>query len=355
MKFLFVTPSLSNGGAERVVSILSSELTKLGHQADIVIYFKKDEEYEVSQSVNKIYLANSESDYFKISHLNRLFSLRKIIKAQSPDYVIPFLWYVCIHVCVALLGLNFKIIQTVRNNPSTAPYKSLLRFIRNLFIKHSYKIMVQNNEQKNYFNKRLQKKIFVLPNPVRGDLFDAKREEKEERLIIASAGRLNLQKNFFMLIDAVEKVSINHKNIQLRIYGDGELRQDLQKYIDDKKSSEFVKLMGRTNDMKGMLSSIDLYVLSSDFEGMPNSLMEAMAAGVPCVSTDCPTGPSDLIHNGENGLLVPVNNSEAMADAIEKMLFELDKKELAQKGRDFVKFNYSPEIIAEKLVEILKS
>lgn len=355
MKFLFVTPSLSNGGAERVVSILSSELVKLDHEVDIVIYFKKEEEYSVNNGVNKIYLADSESDYFNMPHLKRLSALRKIVKTKSPDYVIPFLWYVCIHICVALFGLKFKIIQTVRNNPATVPSKNLLRNARDLFIKHSYKIMVQNKSQKEYFGEKLQNKIFVLPNPVRNDLFDVKKENKEKKLIIASAGRLNRQKNFFMLIDSVEKLTNKHSNIELRIYGDGELLEDLQKYIDGKNLSEYVKLMGRTNDMNGMFSTIDLYVLSSDFEGMPNSLMEAMAAGVPCVSTDCPTGPSDLIQSGKNGLLVPVNDSETMADAIERMLFELDRKALAQCGRNFVKANYSPEIIAEKFVEALRS
>ena len=354
MKFLFVTPSLSNGGAERVVSILSSELTRLGHQTDIVIYFKKDEEYEVSKYVNKIYLANSESDYFKISHWNRLSMLRKIIKEQSPDYVIPFLWYVCLHVCVALFGLKVRIIQTVRNNPATAPNKKLLRVLRDFFIKCSYKIMVQNNDQKRYFSKNLQKKIFVLPNPVRGDLIDCQNKNDTDKTIIATAGRLNAQKNFFMLIDAFEKVYKNHKELELRIYGDGELKEDLQKYIDDKKLSETIKLMGRTNDMKSMLESIDLYVLSSNYEGMPNSLMEAMAAGVPCVSTDCPTGPSDLIQDGENGLLVPVNDASAMSKAIEKMLFESDKNFFGKKGQEFLYSNFSQEIIAKKFLKNLE-
>ena len=111
--------------------------------------------------------------------------------------------------------------------------------------------------------------------------------------------------------------------------------------------------MGRTDDMKSMFESIDLYILSSDFEGMPNSLMEAMAAGVPCISTDCPTGPSDLIVDGESGLLVPVNDSIAMENAIRKM-FELDMEDIGQKGREFVKKNYSPSIIVDRFIEIIE-
>ena len=190
-----------------------------------------------------------------------------------------------------------------------------------------------------------------MPNPVRGDLFDCQNKNDTDKIIIASAGRLNSQKNFFMLIDAFEKAYENHNELELRLYGDGELKQELEQYIEDKKLSENVKLMGRTNDMKSMLESIDLYVLSSDYEGMPNSLMEAMAAGVPCVSTDCPTGPSDLIENEKTGLLVPVNDADSMAKAIEKMLFELEKQKIAENGREFVKENYSAKVIVERLLK----
>ncbi len=352
MKFLFVIPSLSKGGAERVVSVLASALVEMGHEASVLVYFKTENEYEMSESVKKIYLSDGfEEAYDSMNYFERLSKIRKVAKVEKPDFVVPFLSHVCIQTCVALFGTKHKIIQTVRNDPRTLPEGKLHRFLRDLFIKFSFKTFVQNENQKSYFDEKTQKKIFVLPNPVRGDLFDCKSQKDNEKLVIASAGRLNSQKNFFMLIDAFEKVFQNHKKIVLEIFGDGELKEQLEKYITDKGLDECVNLMGRTNDMKSMFESIDLYVLSSDYEGMPNSLMEAMAAGVPCVSTDCPTGPSDLIIDGENGLLVPVNDSDAMSGAIEKMLFQLDKEKIANSGREFVKENYSAEVIASRLLE----
>ena len=354
MKFLFVIPSLSDGGAERVISVLASELANQGHEATILIYFKTDNEYEVSEKVKKVYLSGYESDYDNMNYFKRLITLRKFAKAEKADFVIPFLSHVCIQTCVALFGTNNKIIQTVRNDPKTLPEGKIHRLLRDLFIKFSFKTFVQNENQKSYFDKQTQKKIFVLPNPVRGDLFDCQNKIDTDKTIIASAGRLNSQKNFFMLIDAFEKVFKRYKNIELRIYGhegDGKIKKQLEKHIVKKDLKNVIKLMGSTNDMKSMFESIDLYVLSSDFEGMPNSLMEAMAAGVPCVSTDCPTGPSDLIMDGENGLLVPVNDANAMSEAIEKMLFKLDKEKLAENGRAFVKQNYSAQVIANRLLE----
>lgn len=354
MKFLFVTPSLSNGGAERVVTVLANELINQGHNVDIIVYFKKEEEYFVSDKVNVIYLTQNEQNYDKTSHIKRFLLIRKIIKSEKPDYVIPFLWYVGVHICISLIGLDFKLIQTVRNNPSMVPKKKVFRGLRDFFIKRSYKILVQNEQQKLYFSSKLQKKIFVLPNPVREDLFQVEKKKKSDKFIIASAGRLTYQKNFKLLIDSVENICKENSNVILQIYGDGELKEELQSYINGKKLDKSVFLMGRTDDMKSMFESIDLYILSSDFEGMPNSLMEAMAAGVPCISTDCPTGPSDLIVDGESGLLVPVNDSIAMEKAIRKMLV-LDMEKIGQSGKNYIKQNYSPDIIVKIFLKVLES
>lgn len=355
MDFLFVIPSLSSGGAERVVTVLANELVKQNNKATIVYYFSSDNEYFVDKRVNLINLSGgNQDDYFKIGYFTKLKILRNIIKKENPDYVIPFLSHVCAHTVCALMGLRFKIIQTVRNNPELLPESKKQRALRDFLINHSYKTLVQNETQKQYFKKSIHKKIFVLPNPVREDLFEAEKAKSESNFVIASAGRLNYQKNFKMLIDSVENICKNNDNVVLKIYGDGELKDELTEYIRKKSLENSVFLMGRTNDMKSMLQSIDLYILSSDFEGMPNSLMEAMAAGVPCISTDCPTGPSDIITDGENGFLVPVNDSVAMEKAIERMM-NSDMDLIAKNGREFVKENYSPKTIVNKFIDICNS
>lgn len=355
MKYMFVIPSLNFGGAERVVSILSSELVKKGLESTVLIYFKTNNEYRVHENVKKVYLSDGyESDYDKMNYYKRLFGIRKIIKSEKPDYVIPFLPHVCIQTTFSLLFLKFKIIQTIRNNPIDSPKNKYQRKLRDFLINHSDKTIVQNETQKQYFDKKVHKKIYVLPNPVRDDLFDVEKNKTDEKFIIASAGRLNYQKNFKMLIDSVENICKDNDNVILQIYGDGELKDELQSYINEKSLQKSVFLMGRTNDMKTMLSSIDLYILSSNFEGMPNSLMEAMAAGVPSISTDCPTGPADIITDGENGFLVPVDDSISMEKAIKKMM-NSNMDLIAKNGRAFVKKNYSPEKIVRKLIDICKA
>ena len=182
MKYMFVIPSLNFGGAERVVSILSSELVKKGLESTVLIYFKTNNEYRVHENVKKVYLSDGyESDYDKMNYYKRLFGIRKIIKSEKPDYVIPFLPHVCIQTTFSLLFLKFKIIQTIRNNPIDSPKNKYQRKLRDFLINHSDKTIVQNETQKQYFDKKVHKKIYVLPNPVRDDLFDVEKNKTDEK------------------------------------------------------------------------------------------------------------------------------------------------------------------------------
>lgn len=138
---------------------------------------------------------------------------------------------------------------------------------------------------------------------------------------IVTCGRLTEQKNHRLLIDAFAEVQKIYPFATLKIYGEGVLREKLQNQIDSLNLNEKVFLMGATNDVAKALQTADLFVLSSDYEGMPNALMEAMAAGVPCISTDCPCGgPRELFGEDASDKLVPCNDSAQLAEAICKVL-----------------------------------
>ena len=138
---------------------------------------------------------------------------------------------------------------------------------------------------------------------------------------IVTLGRLSEQKNHKLLISAFARVADKHQEVNLLIYGKGQLADDLSAYINESGLENRVFLMGNTTEAEKVLSEAGYFVLSSDFEGMPNALMEALAVGVPSISTDCPCGgPKTLINAGENGLLVPVNDIEALAEAMDRLL-----------------------------------
>ena len=158
--------------------------------------------------------------------------------------------------------------------------------------------------------------------------------------MIVSAGRLAPQKNQKMLITAFSKIANQYPDYNLTIYGEGALRQFLEQQISDLGLQERVFLPGNITDLHTQIKTSAFFVMSSDFEGMPNALIEAMALGLPCISTDCPCGgPKTLIREKENGLLIEVGDSDALADAMatlienQSLAFEMGQNAVAIRDR----------------------
>ena len=195
-----------------------------------------------------------------------------------------------------------------------------------------------------WFPESLQKKSRIIVNAVNPAFFGV--ERYPERGLIVTCGRLNEQKNHDMLIRSFLEVSKYHPHAKLHIYGEGALKNRLQELIDENNLNDKVELCGSTNNVAGVLSRASVFVMSSDYEGMPNALMEAMASGVPCVSTDCPCGgPHMLINDKINGLLVPVGDKVSLANAIQTLLSDTDYAEEIGKNAKGKAFEFSPDII----------
>ena len=193
----------------------------------------------------------------------------------------------------------------------------------------------------------------MIPNPVNENFYSVKRKPVKHRIV--TCGRLNAVKNHPMLIEATALLRERYPDIQLFIYGDGECREQIEALIVEKQLSSVVYMMGQTSDVAKALSSADLFVLSSDYEGMPNALMEAMTAGIPCISTDCPCGgPRELIEEGENGWLVPVGDSQTLAGKISYVFEHSDMAEKAGSAAEEQMKEYKAEKIARKWEEYLE-
>ena len=168
-------------------------------------------------------------------------------------------------------------------------------------------------------------------------------------------GRLDSQKNYSMAIEAIRILKEEYPNIHLDIFGKGGYEQTIKQEIAEKNVGDNVSLKGWTQNAVKELCEHDLYLMTSDFEGMPNALMEAMAVGLPCISTDCETGPSDLIDNGVNGLLVPVGDAVALTEAI-KLVIEMSKEkriEMGKLAKEKMQENFNNKAIASKWEELL--
>ena len=179
--------------------------------------------------------------------------------------------------------------------------------------------------------------------------------EKVTRFI--AAGRVCEQKNYPLMIKAFAKAVQDYPDITLKIYGDGDnqYKESLYKLIEELGMTQNIFLCGKTKEIDAEFRKSDAYIMSSDYEGMPNSLAEAMATGLVCISTDCRTGPKDLIDHGVNGLLTKVNDESAMKEAIVnvcKMNSE-EARAIGNKAREKALYVCGNDCSLNKLISII--
>ena len=196
----------------------------------------------------------------------------------------------------------------------------------------------QTEEQRRYFSKDIQNKSVVIYNPIKDEFLNTNKTIQKENTII-SVGRLVEQKNQKMLIEAFAKIAKEYPNYKLKIFGTGPLELKLKKQIEELNLADKIILCGVCDDIKNELEKSKIFVLSSDYEGMPNALIEAMAVGLPVISTNCPCGgPKELIENEKNGLLIEVGSIEELTKKM-KYLIENQKK-AEEMGENAEKIKY---------------
>ena len=355
-RIMFVAPKISGGGAERVVAVLSSVLADLGYHVDLVLYERKENEYPISEKVNIFLLPKNEKNENRLVYLGKkMLLLRKIIKDNKPDVLIPFLPYQVEHTYIASRGLQIPMVVTVRNNPMVDTDSEKQRKRRDWIAKHVEGVFLQTETQRDYFQEDVRKKCFVVPNPVSENVLSAEYVCKNKIKRLIAVGRLEEQKNFSMLLDAFGEIKKQYPELTLDIYGEGSLREKLQQKINELEIVDSVTLCGRTSDIVSVLMEHDLFIMTSNYEGMPNSLMEAMGVGVPCISTKCPTGPSELLGEDERGLLIQVGDKDALVVAISHLVENPNEaKKKAAVAKEYIKENLSQKKIAKLLVNELE-
>ena len=350
MNIGFVVQKLAGGGAERVVSVLCSEFARMvSYECSVLIFFPSENEYATDTGVRRVYLFDTEEAYRSASKGERVRRIRNAVRELRFDAVFPFLWFVGIYTQIACWGLDVKVIQTVRNNPELVPRKKPARILRDWALRAADGVFCQNQDQYGLLPETVRQKAEIIPNPIAEEFFGLRTEPSKNRKIVMF-GRLEEQKNYPMMLRAVQSLRDSGKELVVEIYGAGTLAEELQDRIDQAALGDSVKLMGRTENPAECMRDAALFVMTSSFEGMPNSLMEAMAAGLPCVSTDCPTGPSDLIEDGVNGYLVAIDDDrELAARVVELMADGALRGRIGAAGREKVASHYGARRIAEKL------
>lgn len=319
-KILFDMHSLTGGGAERVATIWAGKFAELGHEVTFLLIAREKDEYPVNDKVRIEVLSQSVKEYLSVPQLKRLWAKRKRIQAIDPDIVVSFLPLSQVKMMFILLGVRVKRINCVRINPWIA-YRRRFKKLYMMPFSRADAIIVQTDEQSTFFDEKIRKKCITVSNPLAKEFLEANCEYREDVKKLVAAGRFTAQKNYPMMIKAFASAAKDTDTV-LEIYGTGsdEYTEKLNALITECGCEDKIKLMGRTTDMRSALESADAFIMTSDYEGMPNALAEAMSVGLPVISTDCKTGPKDMIKNGENGFLVPVGDENAAAEAIKKLI-----------------------------------
>ena len=354
MKISFLAPSLGSGGAERTIVYLSSFFAKADHDVEIVnisstIFYELDEKVKYTTlGVNSS--ANNIAERF-INIAKRFLRTNSHIKQTNPDVVFCMLPETAKFVLSLHKKGKFVLITSERNNPELDGDNELKKKV----FSHSDGIVFQTLRAKEWYPQKIQQKGKVIHNAVGNELVCMVPNITSRKKVISAVGRLTAQKDYPTLFVAFNKVLEKHPEFVLEIFGNGPDEEKLKSLAKNFGLDKNIKFMGTHKDAIIQISTSACYVMSSIYEGMPNALMEAMAVGLPCVSTDCPNGPAELIENGKNGMLVPVGDADALADAIIIMIENPTFAEECGKNAKKILDTHSVEIIANQYLDYIKS
>lgn len=320
--FVFAISQRNNGGAERAICQLANVVYELGYSVEFVQLFSNDDDYYLNSNILVHCVPQPKIRNKLLRRAIHIIRAIEEIRKVNATYLIPMLEVMTYIGYFATRFSKTKLIATIRNNPFELPSNRIERGFRDFICNCADGIFVQNEEQKKYFKLKVQKKTFIVPNIINEAFLERTIKRKNTVRNFVAAGRLNYQKNYAYLIRSFSKLTLTNgcKDCTLTIFGQGPEEKNLRVLIKQLNLNDRVYLAGRCDELYEKYMDYDAFVLSSDFEGMPNALMEAMAIGFPCISTNCKTGPADLIKNGETGYLVECGNENQMADAMHRYI-----------------------------------
>ncbi|CDC95158.1 glycosyltransferase group 1 family protein [Roseburia sp. CAG:380] len=330
-KVMFVCQSLGNGGAERVVSVLTDELSEADYRVFILTMTKEKQVYNINENV-EIVAPHKNYNAGILGKLQRVKIIRDEIIKHKIDVVVAFSHYNAMFSVIASYGLPVRIIGSERNDPAQLKNRKILNSTRNILYKKLDCLVCQTDEAKAYFPNKIQEKTTIILNPISASIIDPYCGEKEKKIVTFC--RLEPQKNLRMLIDAFEMLYEEYPDYELNIYGEGSERENLLNYIVSKGLVNVISIKPFCKDVHQKVMKATIFALPSNYEGLSNSMIEAMALGIPTVVTDCPCGGARMvIENNKNGIMVAVDDPKAMYEAFKKIIVSPKfAKELSNNG-----------------------
>lgn len=357
-KVIFTCNRIGTGGAERVITNIANRMSKDGIEVKLICYDVLDGfYYPINEGVEIVEIDKELGKHKgvlsrKLYGCRNLYRLYAELKRQKPDVVISFYTkQTCYSIlCANLLGI--PIVGAERDHFFLSDGR-ISHILRKVFYKRATGFIHQTTWAKKYLEENYKTPLnaIVMHNPLWISEYPERCPEKNT---VVAVGRLALQKNYLGMIRAFDRVVQEIPDAKLKIYGNGEQRDKLEREIDAHHLNNNIFLMGQTENVVEQLSKADAYIMFSHGEGYPNALMEALACGVPCVASDCPVGgPAELIENNVNGFLTQNEDIDALAEKVIDLLKNDTTKARFSKEAIKIRQTNSVEYIYPKLMEYL--
>jgi len=328
------------------VTLLAGGFIERGHAVTLVTLDGEDTDfYKLPERARRIGLAIAKNSSTAIhglyNNIQRLKILRNAINDTQPDFVVSHINRTNTLTILALTHTHHRVIVVEHNNPLLNPSGRIWDALRRMSYPRAQKVVSVSWGVDSYFSWLAPEKRAVIHNPLAlskeragGSTWQTDPAVKW----IAAMGRLTRQKGFDLLLSAFSAISVRHPKWNLLILGEGELRRELEELRDKLGLANRVVFPGLVADPARLLRTAELFVMASRFEGFPYAALEAMASGLPVIYTDCPSGPREIIRHGIDGILVPNENVERLATAMDHLMTsEEERKRLALRAPDVIK------------------
>lgn len=312
-KIVIFCGALGSGGAERVLSILSNPLAEQYDSVDYIMWYDLPVFYTINPKINLISIEKTTGKSF----LKKIQWLRRYLKKNRPSLVVSFSTPFNMIALLASIGTKTKIVVAERNDPRSFRWGWILQKCRDILYVKANGILVQTEHNKNYFKGKLSSKTAVIYNPIAmPSNMVGLATKTDKKPLIVTAARLVPQKQQTLLIECFANFSLNHPEYSLEIYGSGPELDNLRQRVIDCNVVDKVYFPGNVQNLWQHILPAKMFIMTSLFEGMSNSLIEAMCLGIPCISTKV-SGATDLIEHGINGFLVNIGDKESICKYME--------------------------------------
>ena len=350
-RLVLIIGSLQGGGAERQMSDMANYWAARGAQVTLATWSGPEVKdfYALASGVSRKWLNVSLPRHALfsafVSSVRRVRKLRLVLRGLRPDAILSFIDISNIYTLLATRGMNVRVVVSERTHPAINRTVGMTwRVLRRICYRRADAVVAQTQDAADWLELSCHARVRVIPNSLR----NLPRIQCEREPLIIAVGRLSREKGFDLLMRSFARIAADHPMWRVCILGEGTERQALEDMCDALSLRDRVEFLGEVRDVEAWMARASLLVHPSRREGFPNTVLEAMGMGLAVICADCRAGPSELIEDGINGRLVPVDDLDALTSAMSELMTKPEVRARLGRQASLVREQYRQESIMDK-------